>query len=104
MTMVPNGTQSRDFTHVRDVVRANLLAAHSPDVGKGEVINIGGGNNKTVLEIARLIGGPTVFIEPRHEPQHTLADISRAKELLGWVPYVEFESGIHELKKIYGLV
>ncbi len=104
MTMVPDGTQSRDFTHVHDVVCANILAARSSNVGKGEVINIGGGNNKTVLEIARLMGGPHVFIEPRLEPKHTLASITRAKELLGWEPSVKFEDGIEELKKLYHLV
>lgn len=103
LTIVPDGKQSRDFTHVRDVVRANLLAAESPHVGKGEVINIGGGRNRTILEIADLIGGPRVFIEPRLEPRHTLADITRARELLSWEPQVRFEEGIAELKKEYGL-
>ena len=103
LTIVPDGTQSRDFTHVRDAVRANILAAESPNVGKGEVINIGGGNNKTVLEVAALIGGPQTFIEPRFEPKHTLADISKAKQLLGWEPQVKFEEGIGELKTLYGL-
>lgn len=101
LSIVPDGTQSRDFTHVRDVARANLLAAESPRVGKGEVINIGGGHNHTVLEVAKLIGGPHTFVEPRLEPKHTLADISRAKELLGWQPQEEFKSGIAELKQLY---
>lgn len=104
LTIVPDGTQSRDFTHVADVVRANLLAAESSRVGKGEVINIGGGSNRTVLEVADLIGGPRVFVEPRLEPRHTLADITKAKELLGWEPAVPFEQGISELKSLYQLV
>lgn len=104
LTIVPDGTQSRDSTHVRDVVRANLLAAESPHAGRGETINIGGGSNHTVLELAALIGGPTVFIEPRIEPKHTRADIAKAKELLGWEPTVKFEQGIRELKALYGLI
>ncbi|PIR69920.1 MAG: hypothetical protein COU47_00615 [Candidatus Niyogibacteria bacterium CG10_big_fil_rev_8_21_14_0_10_46_36] len=103
LTVVPDGKQSRDFTHVYDIVRANILAAESEKVGRGEVINTGGGNNKTVLEIAELIGGPYEFIEPRLEPKHTLAGISKAKELLGWEPRVDFKEGILELKKLYGL-
>lgn len=103
MTVVPDGLQSRDFTHVYDVVGANLLAAESNQVGEGEVINIGGGRNRTVLEVADLIGGPKVFVEPRLEPKHTLADISTAKKLLNWEPQVAFDRGIHELKTIYGL-
>lgn len=103
LTIVPDGTQSRDFTNVRDVVRANLLAAESPNVGRGETINIGGGRNVSVLEIAQLIGGSTAFIEPRIEPKHTLADIRKAKELLSWEPEVSFEDGIAELKQLYGI-
>lgn len=103
LTVVPDGKQSRDFTHVKDVVRANILAAESTKVGKGEVVNIGGGRNRTVLKVAELIGGPWKFVEPRLEPKHTLADITRARDLLGWQPEVKFEEGIGELKKIYGL-
>jgi len=104
MTVVPDGLQSRDFTHVRDVVRANILAAESSKVGRGEVLNIGGGKNHTVFEVADLIGGPRVFVEPRLEPKHTLADISKARELIGWEPQVVFEEGVRELKNIYQLV
>lgn len=103
MTIVPDGTQSRDFTHVEDVVRANLLAMDSSNVGRGEVVNIGGGKEHTVLEVARLVGGPTVFIEPRVEPKRTLADTSRAKDLLGWAPAVRFEDGIAELKAMHAI-
>ncbi|MBI3442967.1 MAG: NAD-dependent epimerase/dehydratase family protein [Candidatus Sungbacteria bacterium] len=104
MTVVPDGTQSRDFTHVRDVVRANLFAAESPNVGKGEVINIGTGKTYAINEVAAVIGGPTVWVEPRLEPKRTLVDITKAKELLGWEPTVDFKEGIEELKKMCGIV
>lgn len=103
MTITGDGEQTRDFTHVRDVVRANLLAAQSEKVGKGEVINIGAGNNASVLHIAELIGGPVEHIAPRLEPHDTLADNSCAKKLLGWEPTVSLEEGIAELKKEFGL-
>jgi len=103
LTIVPDGTQSRDFTHVHDVVRANLLAAESPNVGKGEVINIGTGKAYTISEVAAMIGGPTLWLEPRIEPKATLADIRKAKELLGWEPTVAFKEGIEELKKMQGI-
>ncbi len=98
LTIVPDGTQSRDYVHVSDVVRANLLAAASERVGAGETINIGSGKNYSVLEIASLVGGPTVSIEPRIEPKHSRADVGRARELLGWEPLKKFEEGIAELK------
>lgn len=104
MTVVPDGKQSRAFTHVRDVVNANILAVQSDKVGRGETINIGGVKNYSVLEVAGLIGGPYVFIEPRLEPKHSLADLTKAKNLLGWEPTISLEEGISELKKIYGLI
>lgn len=99
MTITGDGTQTRDFTHVRDVVHANILAAHSQKVGKGEVINIGAGQNASVSRVAELIGGPVAHIAARLEPHDTLADHTRAKELLGWEPTVSLEEGIMELKK-----
>lgn len=103
LTITGDGTQTRDFTHVRDVVRANLLAAESPKVGKGEVINIGVGRNMSVNDLAAFIGGPSMHIEPRLEPHDTLADNRRAKELLGWEPGIMLEEGIAELKQLFGL-
>lgn len=103
MTITGDGKQTRDFTHVRDVVRANILAAHSQNVGKGEVINIGAGQNASVNKIAELIGGPVEHIAPRLEPHDTLADNARAKNLLGWEPTISLEEGIAELKKEFGL-
>lgn len=97
LTICGDGSQTRDFTHVRDVVRANILAMTSPKIGQGEVINIGAGNNHSVNEVAALIGGPTVNIPPRVEPHDTLADISLARELLGWRPEVNFKEGVKEL-------
>jgi len=103
MTITGDGTQTRDFTHIRDVVRANILAAESPKVGKGEYMNIGSGKSRSIKGIAELIGGPIVHIAPRIEPKHTLADNARAFELLGWKPEVSLEEGIAELKKLAGL-
>lgn len=101
ITIVPDGEQTRDFTHIRDVVRANILAMESDNVGKGEVINIGAGKNYSINRIAAIIGGPVVYIEPRLEPKNTLAENKKARELLGWEPKVTLEEGIEELKKIW---
>ena len=103
LTITGDGTQTRDFTHIRDVVRANLLAAESAQVGKGEVINIGAGRNVSVNEVAAMIGGESVHVEPRLEPHDTRADNARAKDLLGWEPTIKLEDGIAELKQQMGL-
>lgn len=104
LTIEGDGEQTRDFTHVKDVIRANILAAESDKVGKGEVINIGASNNHSIKKVAELIGGQTVNLPIRAgDMPHTLADISRAKNFLGWEPTIHIEEGIQELKKWFGL-
>ncbi|MDO8619724.1 MAG: NAD-dependent epimerase/dehydratase family protein [bacterium] len=103
LTIWGDGTQTRDSTHVRDVVRANLLAMESTKVGKGEVINIGTGRNFSVNQLAKLIGGDVVHEPARLEPHDTLADNSLAKKLLGWKPEITLEEGIKELKKAFNI-
>jgi UDP-glucose 4-epimerase len=98
-----DGEQTRDFTHVRDIVRANILAAESVKIRQGEVVNIGAGHNYWVNQIAALIGGPAVHVPARLEPRDTLADNSRARELLGWEPREDLRQAINELKNLAGL-
>lgn len=101
MTITGDGEQTRDFTHIRDVVNANMLAATSDNVGKGEVMNIGAGKNQTINTIAELIGGEVEHVEARLEPHDTLANNDLAKELIGWIPKVSIKEGIDELKEAY---
>ncbi|PIR12677.1 LPS biosynthesis protein WbpP [Candidatus Falkowbacteria bacterium CG11_big_fil_rev_8_21_14_0_20_39_10] len=103
MTITGDGTNKRDYTSVIDVVRANIMAAGSDKVGKGEVINIGRGSNYSVNELAEMIGGPVAHIEPRIEPKETLADNSLAKKLLGWEPTVNLPEWLEGYKKEMGL-
>ncbi len=100
ITITGDGEQTRDCTHVTDVVSANMLAAESKNVGKGEVINIGSGKSYSVNTMAKLIGGKIEYIPARLEPRNTMADIRLAKKLLGWAPKVTLEKGIAELKKL----
>jgi len=103
LTIFGDGTITRDYTHVRDAVRANLLAAESPKVGKGEAINIGAGRNVTIQSLAEMIGGEIIYGPPRVEAHDSQADNTKAKDLLGWEPTVTLEEGIAELKKEYGI-
>ena len=81
------GSQTRDFTYVGDVVEANILAMKSDRVGKGEVINIGAGSRYSIEQVAETISSQVVRLPMRqNEIQDTLADISKAKELLNWEP------------------
>lgn len=103
MTIVGDGEQRRDFTYVGDIARANILAATSDKVGKGEVINIGNGDNRSVNQIADLIGGERVNIADRIEPKQTLADNTKARELLDWKPTISVEEWMPEYKKQLGI-
>ena len=94
-----DGAQSRDFTYIDNVVEANLLAARAPGV-RSEVFNVGCGSRVSLLEIVAkleaVLGRP---LERRHTPPrpgdvlHTLADVAKAKRLLGYAPLVEFDEG-----------
>lgn len=100
LQIVGDGENKRDYIHVIDVTKANLLAMTSDKVGKGEIINLGVGESFLINHIASLIKGEIIHIPPRIEPKETIADISKAKELLSWEPFVSLEDGIKELKKL----
>jgi len=96
-----DGEQSRDFIFVDDIVEANLRAAHSPDEAAGRVYNIARGEQRTVnslaAEVNRLAGSSVepVHLEPRPgDIRHSFADISRARNTLGFRSAVSFEEGI----------
>lgn len=103
MTINGDGEQRRDFTYVGDVVNANILASSSKNVGNGEVINIGNGDNRSVNQIAEMIGGPKIHLDPIIEPNETLADNSLAKKLLNWEPTQKIEDWVRKYKKEIGL-
>ena len=103
LTIRGDGEQRRDFTHVKDIAKANILAMHSEKVGNGEVINIGNSDNRSVNQIAQMIGGPTINVDPVVEPRETLADNSKAKDLLNWEPSVVIEEWVPKYKKELGI-
>ena len=104
LTIAGDGEQTRDFTHVSDVVRANMLAMESPKVGAGEVLNVGAGERHSVNKIAKIVGGEIQYLPGRlGEARDTLADISLTKELIGWEPRVKFDDGLRELLKSEGI-
>ena len=88
LTVVGDGSQRRDFTHVSDVIEANIIASEVKN-GFGEVYNIGYGSNYSILDIANMISSDVEFIPPRiGEVQETLASNEKFKGLTGWTPKV----------------
>ncbi len=97
-----DGSQSRDFTYVKNVCSANFLAATTEGVGNGEVFNVACGTSWNLHQILDSVkkweNKPD--IEPRYTPPrtgdflHSMADISKAKELLGYEVLIPFEEGL----------
>ena len=108
-TIYGDGEQSRDFTFIENVVAANLLAADaSPEKVSGKMMNVATSAAVTlnqVFEILRELtgySGDPAYAEPRSgDIKHSLADISRARELLGYVPQVDFREGIRRTVEWY---
>ena len=97
-TVVGDGTQTRDFTYVTDVVRALIAAAESDKVGK--IYNIGSGKTVSVNRLVELLGGEKIHIPKRPgEPDCTFADIREISRDLGWRPTVSIEEGVAEVLK-----
>jgi nucleoside-diphosphate-sugar epimerase len=102
-----DGEQTRDFTYVENAVQANLLACEAPSVS-GKVFNVGVGGRVSLNEVVRVLGkisGKT--LETKYEPprdgdiRDSQADITQAKELLGYEPQVSFEEGLSRTYEWY---
>lgn len=92
-TVVGDGTQTRDFTFVTDVVEAFVQAARSGLAGV--IMNVGSGGTYSVNRLVELLGGPVTYIPKRPgEPDCTFADLTRIRKLLGWSPTISFEEGV----------
>ena len=94
-----DGTQSRDFTFIENVVDANILAGEAPDAS-GEAFNVGCGERTSLLDVIGMLESIIgKKVERRHTPSrggdvpHTLADVSKAKRLMGYTPLVGFADG-----------
>ena len=95
-TVVGDGSQTRDFTFVTDVVDAFVCAAAS-DLS-GEVLNVGSGDTYSVNKLVSLLGGPVVHVPKRPgEPDCTFADTTRIESRLSWRAATAFEDGVTEM-------
>ena len=93
LTIVGDGTQTRDFLYVTDIARAFYAAATTERVNR--IYNLGAGKPQPVNHLADLIGGPRIYVPKRPgEPDCTWADTTRIRMELGWTPHVPFEEGV----------
>jgi nucleoside-diphosphate-sugar epimerase len=103
LTIDGDGTQTRDFTHVSDVVRANVAAMQCP-VGDGRALNVGRGAALSVNAVAGLLGGPRIHRARRPgDAMATLADLTETRKILGWEPEIDTAGAIRELAHEAGL-
>lgn len=99
LTIHGDGSQKRDFVHVYDVAQANLKAFERPELGSGEVINVGRGESHSIKELADLISDTQVHVEARKlDMKETLADVGKCSRLLEWVPTIGFVKGTLALR------
>jgi len=96
-TIVGSGKQKRDFTYIDDVIAASILAVNVDSIyAYGEVFNIGTGKSTSINEISRMISGPSIRITERvGESKETLADITKAKSILGYKPGCDIKDYIN---------
>lgn len=95
-TVVGDGTQTRDFLYVTDIVAAFLLAAESNKTG--QIWNLGAGDPQPVNRLVELLNGPVVHIPKRPgEPDCTWADIGKIQRDLGWRRKVSFDEGVRRI-------
>lgn len=95
-TVVGDGTQTRDFTYVSDVVDAFVRVACSPSAG--QVFNVGSGQTYSINRLVKLLGGDISYIPKRpREPDRTFADVTKISRELGWRAQVRFEDGVATL-------
>lgn len=93
MTVVGDGTQTRDFTYVADVAAAFVAAMDAPQ--RGEAFNVGSGGTYAVNRLVELLGGDVVHIPKRPgEPDRTFADARKIERTLGWQARVSLEAGV----------
>jgi nucleoside-diphosphate-sugar epimerase len=99
LTVVGDGEQRRDFVNVQDIVKANIVASEK-NIDKqylGSVFNIGSGVNYSVNQIAEMYNHPVVNIPARTgEMRETLANTTKAKNILGWNPEITLEDWLNE--------
>jgi len=99
LTIVGDGEQRRDFIYVKDVARANIMAAisNADDEAYGQVYNVGFGKNYSVNDIASFISNDTINIPPRvGEARDSLANIDKIYKTFGWKPEVSVKDWIKE--------
>jgi len=99
LTIVGDGTQRRDFTHVSDIVESNILAATLEDLNFGSIYNVGFGKNYSIIELAKMISNNVEYVPARPgEAEDIMSDTHKLELDFKWKPQVELQKWIMENK------
>ena len=95
-TIVGDGLQRRDYTHVFDIVEANILAATSDNKEiVGELFNVGNGKSYDIFDLVKMVDNNHIFIPPRlGEARETLSNTKKIRQMLGWKPTIDLDEWI----------
>ena len=97
ITVTGDGQQTRDYIYVKDICKALYSTMKNP-WGTTRVMNVGTGEETSIIEIARAFGGEYTFIAPRVEPKRSCSNISSIQKELGWKPSKSILTWINEVK------
>tara|TARA_R110002051_G_scaffold179661_2_gene249393 strand:- start:87 stop:986 length:900 start_codon:yes stop_codon:yes gene_type:complete len=98
LNIVNDGEQKRDYINVKDIVNVNIGVGNSTTTMEGEIYNVGTGIIYSVNEVASMFGGEKRYGEKRIEPNLSIADNTKIKNLIGWKPSDKLENWIYKLK------
>ena len=100
LTITGNGDQTRDFVHIKDLVRALYMASKSKRVG--QIYNVGSGKETKINKIAKLFGGKKIYVPKRRKDIYrSCADIKKIKNHLNWTPKIMIEKGTRDFLNFY---
>lgn len=102
LTIYGRGDQTRDFTYITDVVQGLILGMLTKLKNKCEILNLGGGQQQSIKEMAKLFKNDIQFLPPRpYEEKFKEADIKKAKQILKWRPKISINEGVKKLLEYY---
>jgi UDP-glucose 4-epimerase len=98
ITVTGDGKQTRDFVYVGDVVQACISAYTDTSENGIQILNVGSGQETSIMDLAEAFGGEIVHIEERNEPKRSVADITKIKSMLNWKPFNRLLTWVKRIK------
>ena len=98
ITVTGDGKQTRDFVYVGDVVQACISAYTDTSENGIQILNVGSGQETSIMDLAEAFGGEIIHIKERNEPKRSVADITKIKSTLNWKPFTRLLTWVKQIK------